>query len=80
MSFFPYDCVAIKDEGHAPSLDLKTQVARALHKADRTIPFDTTGLKLDGTAIPVAKPDAKPVAKPVQVEKAAEKTEGRILD
>lgn len=66
----------IQDEGHAPSLDLKTQVARAFHKADRTIPFDTTGLKLDGTAIPVAKPDAKPVAKPVQVEKAAEKTEG----
>ena len=58
---FVHDSVTFKDEGHAPSVDLKTEVARAFTKAGKQVPFDTTDLVLA-------------VAQPVKVQEVAMET------
>ena len=62
--------IIFKDEGHAPSVELKSQIARALKSADRKIPFSTDDLNLDGD---VVAPTPSRVDAPKAAQRAAKK-------
>ena len=83
----------IQEEGHAPSTELKTEIAISLRAANLEIPFDTTDLDLDGVRETqnkrtedgqASKPTMSPTKKPAEprlstIKKPAETSKPKVL-
>jgi hypothetical protein len=63
-----------QDEGHAPSVHIKSEIAKALKSADRTIPFSTADLDMEDKPYAPA-PKAAFTAAPKAARKPAVKTD-----
>jgi len=66
--------IQIQDEGHAPSVHIKSEIAKALKSADRTIPFSTADLDMEDKPSAPA-PKAAFTAAPKATRKPAVKTD-----
>merc|ERR550539_2073257 len=65
--------IEIQEEGHAPSVKLKTEIAKALRNGNLPIPFVTTDLDLDVARVAPTRKGAEKASKKEEQKKIPDK-------